>query len=550
MTILNSIFKSFGGYDFVEIELRGEIPEEEKKGLLPFLGGDKTLTVGNVEIILATVEGLDSIRGVVITIGDLGIGPGRANSLRRRLRGLRKKGKSVFIYLESGGNIEYLIASAGDYIFVPPWAMLNLTGLNAEVTFFKDTLDKIGIEAELKGFGEYKSAAETFTRSSMSDPHREMIDSIMGDLEAQLEDYISEGRGIEKNEVKRIIDRGPFVSQSALDAGLIDGVIYPSEIEEKLFEVAGCKVRTINAYRFLRVLNLKNKLKSFLGVLTGRGALIAVVADSGIVTLGESRGGGGMKTMGSISVIKLLDEASKNRNVKAIVLRILTPGGSGVASDLVRKKVESISEKTPVVVSMSDVAASGGYMIALGAATIVADPMSLTGSIGVVSGKFNLKGLYDRLGVKKEGMSYGRHSGMFSLSKGFSEEEEKKLEDIMKFYYDGFVKTVSDGRGMDMEEALKASKGRVWTGRQAKELGLADELGGTWDAVNIASGKAGLTYGDVSGVKFYSEDRGFQLSSLFKTSSNLEVLERSLLSLISQGRERILAMMPYKIDIR
>ena len=213
-----SLLEHFRGYNFLSLDLRGEIPEEEEKGLLHFFGRGRKLTFGEIEKILSYVERSDDVTGVTVTIRELKIGLARANSLRRRLLGLRRNGKRIFVYVESGGNIEYLIASAGDYICMPPWAMLNLVGLSAEVTFFKDLLEKLGISARLKGYGEYKSAAETFTRDSMSQAHREMIFSIIGDLETQLEEALSEGRGLNPADMKALIDRGPFVPESATTA--------------------------------------------------------------------------------------------------------------------------------------------------------------------------------------------------------------------------------------------------------------------------------------------------------------------------------------------
>ncbi|HET7290746.1 MAG TPA: S49 family peptidase, partial [Thermodesulfobacteriota bacterium] len=182
--------------------MRGEIPEEEDKGFIPFFGGERRLTFGEIERILASIERSAGIAGVIVSIGELRIGLSRANSLRRRLLTLRKNGKRVIVYIESGGNVEYLIASAGESVYMPPWSMLNLVGLGAEVTFLKDLLDKLGVSARLKGYGEYKSAAETFTRSSISGAHREMVDSILGSLRTQLEACISEGRGAKVADVR------------------------------------------------------------------------------------------------------------------------------------------------------------------------------------------------------------------------------------------------------------------------------------------------------------------------------------------------------------
>ncbi len=550
MNFAHSLIKSLRKYNFVTFDLSGEIPEEEEKGFLPFLGGKKKLTIGSMEKIMSRLEDSDDILGVLVVISELRMGLARANSLRRRLLALRSSGKRVFVYLESGGNIEYLIASAGEYVYMPPWSMLNLIGLGAEVTFFKDLLGKLGISALIKGYGEYKSAAETFTRDSMSKPHREMLDSITGDLQAQLEEAVSEGRGIKCGDVRGIIDRGPFIPASALGEGLIDGTAYESELESRAADITGVKVCALTAESFNRILKIKDTFGSFLGRIRGRGGQIAVVTCSGIVTLGRSMGRSGMKTMGSGSLLELLGRLSKDRDIKALVLRILTPGGSGVASDLIRESLRQVSERIPVVLSMSDVSASGGYLIALGAHKIVADPMSLTGSIGIVSGKFALGDFYEKLGVKKELIPVGKKSLMFSPSRGFSEDEEKKLDELMKFYYGEFVRTVSEGRGMDPVEAEKAAKGRVWTGRQAKALGLADELGGLWDAVNIAKREAGLPGDETPRLRFYSASGGIKISSLFGESAYLDELTRLIENVGGASAEGCLAIMPFRIDVK
>jgi protease-4 len=546
MKLFENLIGPFRKYNFVTFELRGEIPEEEERGLIPFLGGKRKLTIGVIERILTSIECADDITGVLVTISDLRIGLARANSLRRRFLALRQKGKKVFVYIENGGNIEYLAASSADYIYIPPWTTLNLIGLGAEVTFFRELLGKLGISALMKGYGEYKSAAETFTRDSMSRPHREMIESIISDLESQLEEAVSEGRGLNSGSVGSIIDRGPFIPDAALSEGLIDGLAYEEEMEDKAAEITGVKVRAVTAGIFNRVL----KFKHALAALGGRGRRIAVVTDSGIITGGESTGRVGLKTMGSASVLRLLGRLSEDRAIKALVFRVSSPGGSGVASDLIRKKLARISEKIPVVISMSDVSASGGYLISLGAHKIIADPMSLTGSIGIVSGKFNLEGFYCKLGVSKELLPLGKKSLMFSSSRGFFEDEEKKLDELMRYYYGEFVRTVSEERDMSPGEAEKAAKGRVWTGRQAEALGLVDGLGGLWDAVNVAAREAGLPPDRAPWLRFYTSAPGPGISSLFRESAYLHELTELMDNVGLACSESYLAIMPFKIKVK
>jgi protease-4 len=549
MSIWERISGAFFGFNFLELELSGDVPEELEKSLIPFAGARRKLTQWEVEKVLTYAETQPGIQGVIVKLSDLRIGLGRANGIRKCLEALREKGKRVVVYLESGGNVEYLIASSADYIYMPPWGMLNLIGLKAELTFYAEALSKIGVRAQMKGLGEYKSAAETFTRESMSGPHREMMNSLMGDLEEQLEVAVSEGRGLRAGEVKRLIDEGPFSAERALEHGLVNGVIYDTEIQDLIERNSAVKVKALKASKVLGLINYKDSLDSIYGWIARRRNIVAVVSISGIITSGRSRKGGTVKTIGSDSFIEILKRIEGDRRVAALVLRVLTPGGSGVASDIMRHRLKSLSGKMPVVVSMSDVAASGGYLIALGADTVLTDPMTLTGSIGIVSGKFDLSGLYDKIGVGKDSVSKGKHSLIFSTSRGFTKEEDEKIGEIMESYYGKFVNAVSDERSMDMKSAERAAKGRVWTGRQAKELGLVDELGGLADAYKITLRDAGIS-DSLARVKFISERRGIQISDFVRADSLSYALDLLFESLSSLTKERVLAIMPFDIDIK
>lgn len=550
MDFFDNFFGVFEKANYVEIHLSGELSEEEEKSFLPAIGAKKKLTLWDIEKILTGIEKSPKLLGAIIKISDLSIGFARANLIRARLSELKAKGKKIIVYLESGGNIEYLIASAADAIYTPPWATINLIGLKAEITFYKDTLDKLGVIAHMKGFGEYKSASETFTRNSMSKPHQEMINSIIGDLENQLESFISKGRGISSQKVKNLIQDGPYLPEKAVTSDLIDGILYDIDIEEEASRLTDVKINLVPAGKFLRMLNIKDKFRSVAAKFSSSYPQIAIIADSGMITLGNSKGSGPVKSMGSESLIKLLDNVSSNRKIKAIVLRVLSPGGSALASDLICKKLEDISQRIPVIISMSDVAASGGYLISLGAHKIVADSMTITGSIGVVSGKFDLSGLYKKLGISKQHVLKAKNALMYSSSKGFTKDEEKKLLEIMEFYYEKFVGRVSVSRKMDFDKAEEFSRGRVWTGKQAMDRGLIDEMGGINTAVQIAKEQSGITEAKSCVVKYYSEPRGFQFSSIINSSSLLNQFTDIMESFSSLKNERVLTVMPFYIDLK
>lgn len=550
MDFIDRVFETFAKTDFVDISLRGEIPEEEEKSLIPQIGAKKKLTLWDIERILSGIENDNRIIGVIVKISDLQIGFARANLIRTRLLELKERGKSIIAYIESGGNLEYLIASSASSVYLAPWAMLNLIGLKAEVTFYKEALDKIGVTAQMKGFGEYKSASETFTRDSMSEPHREMINSIIGDLEEQLENYISKGREISPRKVKSLIDNGPYMADKAKELSLVDDILYESDLKEEAAKITANKPNITKGSNFLRTLGIKDKIRSFIGKFSSSYPSIAVIADSGMITLGSSRGSGPVKSMGSGSLIKLLDRVSKDRSMKALVMRVLSPGGSAIASDVICKKLEEISNTRPVIISMSDVAASGGYLISLGGHKIIADSMTITGSIGIVSGKFDVSGLYDKLGVSKEYVLKAKNAMMFSLGQGFTKDEEKKLLEIMEYYYQEFVSKVSHARKMDFDQAEKISRGRVWTGRQAKDIGLIDDVGGLNTAINAAKNEAGISEHHIPVLKFYSEPRGIQLSALLNGSFLTNQFADIFNTLDSLLNENVLTLLPYNIRIR
>jgi protease-4 len=547
MQVPLKIVSSIRRYNLIEIELQGEILEEEERFFIPFFPRKRKLTLWDLEKIFFHASASPGVLGVLIKIRGLKIGLARAEAIRRGILELREKGKRVFVYIESAGNTEYLIGSAGDSIFTPPWLLLNLIGLKAEVTFFKDMLDKLEIEAQVRGLGEYKTAAEIFTRKSMSEPHRAMIDSIIDDLYNHFVKCVSQGRRIKEENLKSLIDSGPFIAEEALEKKLIDELLYESDLEKRIEEILGEKIQKIRGESFLRIINVKEAIRSVKEKIKGNAKIIALLFDSGMIILGESKGGGGVKTIGSQTLIGMLKKVEEDKNIKALVLRISSPGGSGIASDLIRHRLKAISEKKPVVLSMSDVVASGGYLISLGARKIVAEAFTLTGSIGIIWGKFNLRNFLNKIGVTKDWIVRGNRAMMFSSYKEFTKDEEEKLGEVMGSFYEDFVRKVAEARGMDFKNAERLARGRVWTGKQAKELGLVDELGGIREAINIAKKEAGIPEDVLPVIKFFSKPKVIQFTPFGKSFSwGVEFIE----SLESLERDRVLALMPFWIEVR
>jgi protease-4 len=349
--------------------------------------------------------------------------------------------------------------------------------------FFRGSLDKLGIYPDMYQIGKYKTAGDTFTQKQMTDAHREYINSLLDDLFGRYLDGISKARKKSVDEVKALIDGAPYSAAKAKELGLIDGALYRDDVEKELKKRLGYK--DTDDLHIARSGDYKQISQESLGL--NKGEKIAIVYAAGDITSGRSTfGGEGQETIGSDSLVKVINDVRDDKSIKAIVLRIDSPGGSGLASDIIWRAIENAKSKKPVVVSMSDVAASGGYYIACNANKIVAEPSTITGSIGVVGGKPVVKGLYDWIGVTNEYVMRGKNAGMFRESEKFSDTERAKFEEFLKSTYEDFTSKVAKGRGKDQAYIDSIGQGRVWTGNQGRERGLVDEYGGVDKAIELA----------------------------------------------------------------
>src|SRR5947207_7510966 len=429
------------------------------------------------------------ISAVMLDIDMSEAGWAKSEEIRGAIADFRASGKPVYAYMEMGLNKDYYIATACDKGFVPPPGELFINGLAADVMFFRGSLDKLGIYPDIYQIGKYKSAGDTFTQKEMTDAHREFINSLLDDLYGRYIDGIAKARNKSSDDIKALIDNSPYNAAQAKDAGLIDGALYHDEVEKELKKRLGYK--DSDELHLAKGSDYRQISQESLGL--NKGEKIAIVYAAGDITSGKSQfGGDGEETIGSDSLAKTLHEARDDQSIKAIVLRVDSPGGSGLASDIIWRAIESAKEKKPVVVSMSDVAASGGYYIACGANKIVAEPSTITGSIGVVGGKPVVKGFYDWIGVTNEYVLRGKNAGMFRETEKFSDDERKKFQEFLGTTYDDFISKVAKGRSKEKNYIDTIGQGRVWTGRQGKENGLVDEYGGLDKAIEIAKQLAHL----------------------------------------------------------
>lgn len=472
------------------LRVAGPLPDYVADDPLRKLFGGPEESITNLVLQFRKAKVDNRIKAVVLDINMSGAGWAKAEELRDAVTDFRSSGKQVFAYMELGMNKEYYLASACDRIYLAPPGELFINGLAADVMFFRGSLDKLGIYPDIYQIGKYKSVGDTFTRTDMSEAHREFINSLLDDLFNRYVEAIAKARGKTPEEVRAIIDNSPYGALKAKEAGLIDSASYRDELDKEIKSKLGYK--DSDELRVVRGSEYREVSPESLGF--NKGERIAVIYATGNIGSGRSDNSPtGDQSIGSDTLAKALNDARDDNAIKAIVLRVDSPGGSGLASDIIWHAVESAKQKKPVVVSMSDVAASGGYYISAGASRIIAQPSTITGSIGVVAGKPVMKGFYDWIGVSNEYVLRGKNAGMFRETEKFTPDERAKFEEWIKTtYYNDFVPKVAKGRGKEPAYIDSVGQGRVWTGSQGKDNGLVDEFGGLDRAVAIAKQLANI----------------------------------------------------------
>jgi protease-4 len=431
---------------------------------------------------------------------------GKVQELHEALLDFKTSGKPVYAFLEYGGDREYYLATAADKVFLVPTATLDLTGVATYEVFLRGTLDWIGTYPDLLHIGDYKTAINIFTEKTFTPAHREMSASLNRDQFEQLVRAVADGRHKTEGEVRAAIDEGPLLPEDALRHGLVDDLAYEDELDDLVGDVGGPgTLRLIENDDYARV--------SWESLGVRRRHKVAVLNAVGAITGGKSgydpvNGA----VMGSDSLVDYIRRIRADSSIRAIILRIDSPGGSSTASDVIWRELmitKSGPNGKPIVVSMSDLAASGGYYIAMAGDVVVAQPGTLTGSIGIYTGKYVTGGSLDKLGANIEATSSGRHAEIYSPDRQFTPEERAKVQESMQAFYDQFVEKVAEARQTTPEKVDQIAQGRVWTGQQAKQVGLVDELGGMQVAVAAAKQRARIAADEEVELVVYPPRRSF-----------------------------------------
>ncbi len=488
---------------YAHIEIQGSYPEAaQPAGLFGELSESLSTAVARFEKAAEDSK----VHGVILHLNGPSLGWGKVDVLRKAIAGVRAKGKKVHAYLDGAGNLDYLVAAACDEIVMPESGMLTVVGMRAEVSFYKNLFELAGVKAEMLRVGEFKSAAEPYTRSSMSPEFRKEMEEVLDDYFKLLVKTIATSRKLDPAKVQAVIDAGPQSAVMAKEAGLIDRIAYEDELDASLAAAAKAKLKVLKKYGKKKIdtdFSGFGGMMKLMEVILGEEPKtkkstkpkLAVLYASGAINTGKSGSDfmSGESSLGSETLIEAIREANGDPLVKAIVLRVNSPGGSALASDLMWRELERVEK--PFVVSMGDVAASGGYYIAMGADRIFAEPGTLTGSIGVVGGKIALGGLYDKVGVNTEVIVRGKNSGIFSSTLPFTDEERAAMQKMLNDIYAQFTTKAAKGRKMEVEALEKLARGRVYSGEAALKLKLVDELGSLEDAIAYAQKQAGIEPG-------------------------------------------------------
>jgi len=537
-----SLVRRVGKTVVVPLGSAGEVPNPTL-----FSGGRPTFT--HVVRAMDALGNDETVSGVLIRDKRTAFGWAQTEELRGVIASLKARGKRVSVYLDHGELRHLYLYAGADTVVLNPAGGLRLVGLRTSLTYFKSALDTLGIQTQWVRFGKYKTFPEQFERTDASAESREVRNSLLDGLYSQITEAIATGRKMEGAKVRAIMDKGPLVGQETVDNGFVDRLAFWDEMEKVLSKESGGPVR-LSPWRRSGVLPEKE---------WGHKPVVAVIPVVGQIVEGSSRTvfGLGTKMAGSDTIIAALTRAERDRNVVGVVLRVDSPGGSTMASDLIQRKVSQLRKKKPVVVSFGNLAASGGYYIAMGANKVVASDATVTGSIGIFTGKPAFKTLREWLRIGRTTFTRGKFATLFDSDKPWSAEEIALITQKVRHFYDLFLKRVQDGRGMSKDEVVKVAEGRVWLGSQAKERKLVDERGGVLHAIRVVSEMAGVSDPHRVGIRFLPSKTlaervrstlGIEIESVLTRLGLRNALALVYPFLVAYEAGEALMLMPYELQ--
>ena len=529
------------------VKLEGEVPEKSPAEIpLPFFEAQSPVTVQEVWETFHKASVDSRIKGIILEPRGLNVGWAKMQEIREDILQFKKSGKPIISYLRGPSGREYYLASATDRIYLAPEDSLDLKGMRVEAMFVKNTLDKLGVKADVIHAGKYKDAGDILTQTSMSPETSEVLNQILDQYYGNLIATVAEGRKKQPEAVRAIIDQGPYTADEAIANGLVDSLGYDDQVNQ---DMQGRLKQSE-----LKQVGIKSYLKTP-AVSSGVVRRIALVVGEGEISRGSGNPNSDEQGITDTAMVKLLKQAENDSSIRGVILRVDSPGGDGMASDDILHEAKSLSKKKPLVISMGDVAASGGYFISVTGDPIIAYPNTLTGSIGVIFARFNLHGLYDKIGVNKQLLTRGRYADIDSEYAPLSNDAREKIAGQIDAFYKSFVSRVAEGRKKSFDQIEPLSQGRVWLGVQAKQNGLIDELGGLDRAVELIRKRANIAASDRITLVPYPGKRSLLDRFLRGSDENAAIETKLGLALgklpvraLSQGG--YLKLMPYSIRVR
>jgi len=530
------------------LTLEGELPETAPVDVpIPFLQAQSVPTVRDIWSSLRQAATDNRIKAIIIEPRHLMTGWGGLEEIRQDLAQFKGSGKPVYALLDNPGSREYYLASVADKVFLMPEDLLDVKGFRLEELYFKNTLDKLGVAVQVDHIGRYKDAGDIFTKTNMSPETREVLNQVLDQVYGDFCSTIGAARHKSADDVRALVDMGPFLPAQAKASGLVDELGYEDQVFAELKKKVGAGE-----------LN-KTGIKTYFHSVAGRGDRIALLVGEGDIVGGESDNSiGGQAVIAAGTFSKLIRQVRNDQSVKGVILRIDSPGGDSMASDEILHELKLLSGAKPLVISMSDVAASGGYYVSMTGDPVVSYPDTITGSIGVLYVRPSFKGLYDKLGFSDDMVTRGKLADMDSAYLPLSDAAREKLHDLIQATYVSFVSKVATARKKSYDQIDPIAQGRVWMGAQAQQNGLVDTLGGLDQAIALVRKRAHLSATGETNLVMYPPRR-----SLFEVLSNAspdsmasagaETKLRKMLPGLPSGallRGGVLRMMPYRLTIQ